>query len=75
LTDEYVETGRVLCGWVGLGERVSLHQGSALSMPFADGAFDGAYMLHVGMNIEDKTTPAQRLAAFCVQAPCSGFMT
>src|SRR5258707_3866151 len=26
----------------------------ALSMPFADGAFDGAYMLHVGMNIEDK---------------------
>jgi hypothetical protein len=25
-------------------------------MPFADGAFDGAYMLHVGMNIEDKTT-------------------
>src|SRR5258706_12239092 len=23
-------------------------------MPFADGAFDGAYMLHVGMNIEDK---------------------
>jgi ubiquinone/menaquinone biosynthesis C-methylase UbiE len=56
LTDEYVETGRVLCGWVGLGDRVSLHQGSALSMPFADGAFDGAYMLHVGMNIEDKTT-------------------
>jgi hypothetical protein len=33
LTDEYVETGRVLCGWVGLGDRVSLHQGSALSMP------------------------------------------
>ena len=25
-------------------------------MPFADGAFDAAYMLHVGMNIEDKTT-------------------
>jgi ubiquinone/menaquinone biosynthesis C-methylase UbiE len=23
-------------------------------MPFADRAFDGAYMLHVGMNIEDK---------------------
>ena len=41
---------------MGMGDRVSLHQGSALSMPFADGAFDGAYMLHVGMNIEDKTT-------------------
>jgi len=27
-----------------------LHQGSALAMPFADNQFDGAYMLHVGMN-------------------------
>jgi ubiquinone/menaquinone biosynthesis C-methylase UbiE len=54
LTPEYVETGRELCGWLGLADRVSLHQGSALAMPFADGAFDGAYMLHVGMNIADK---------------------
>jgi ubiquinone/menaquinone biosynthesis C-methylase UbiE len=56
LTPEYVETGRALCGWVGLAGRISLHQGSALAMPFADGAFDGAYMLHVGMNIADKAT-------------------
>jgi ubiquinone/menaquinone biosynthesis C-methylase UbiE len=54
LTPEYVETGRELCGWLGLADHISLHQGSALSMPFADGAFDGAYMLHVGMNIQDK---------------------
>jgi SAM-dependent methyltransferase len=54
LTLEYVETAKVLCGWVGLSDRVSLHQGSALSLPFADRAFDGAYMLHVGMNIADK---------------------
>jgi ubiquinone/menaquinone biosynthesis C-methylase UbiE len=54
LTPEYIETGRVVCGWLGLNDRISLHQGSALSMPFADGAFDSAYMLHVGMNIEDK---------------------
>jgi ubiquinone/menaquinone biosynthesis C-methylase UbiE len=54
LTPEYVETARVLCGWVGLDDRISLHQGSALSLPFADRAFDGAYMLHVGMNIVDK---------------------
>jgi ubiquinone/menaquinone biosynthesis C-methylase UbiE len=54
LTNEYVETGRDICNWVGLGDRVSLHQGSALSMPFADAAFDAAYMLHVGMNIGDK---------------------
>ena len=56
LTPEYVETGQAICKWVGLADRISLHQGSALSMPFADGAFDGAYMLHVGMNIEDKAT-------------------
>ena len=54
LTPEYIETGRVVCGWLGLNDRISLHHGSALSMPFADGAFDGAYMLHVGMNIEHK---------------------
>jgi ubiquinone/menaquinone biosynthesis C-methylase UbiE len=54
LTAEYVETGKVLCKWVGLDDWVSLYQGSALSMPFPDGAFDGAYMKHVGMNIADK---------------------
>jgi ubiquinone/menaquinone biosynthesis C-methylase UbiE len=54
LTAEYIETGKVLCKWVGLDDRISLYQGSALSMPFPDDAFDGAYMMHVGMNIEDK---------------------
>jgi len=54
LTPEYVETARVLCSWVGLENRISLHQGSALAMPFADSTFDRAYMLHVGMNIDDK---------------------
>lgn len=54
LTNEYIETGRVLSSWVGLDDRIALHQGSALSMPFGDGAFNAAYMLHVGMNIEDK---------------------
>jgi ubiquinone/menaquinone biosynthesis C-methylase UbiE len=54
LTPEYVETGSALCGWVGLQERVHLHQGSALSMPFSERTFDRAYMMHVGMNIADK---------------------
>jgi SAM-dependent methyltransferase len=40
--------------WVGLHQHISLHQGSAVAMPFADSSFDGAYMLHVGMNIVDK---------------------
>lgn len=54
LTPEYIETAKAVCAWVGLDSRISLHQGSALAMPFADGAFDCAYMLHVGMNIDDK---------------------
>ncbi len=54
LTQEYVETGRVLNDWVGLSDRVELHHGSAMSLPIEDGVLDGAYMMHVGMNIEDK---------------------
>ncbi len=54
LTAEFVETGRELNRWVGLDDRIDLQQGNALAMPFADGAFDTAYMLHVGMNIADK---------------------
>ena len=54
LTPEFIETAKVLCGWVGLDSRISLHLGSALAMPFADRVFDCAYMMHVGMNIVDK---------------------
>ena len=54
LTPEFVETGQVLCDWVCLRDRITLQQGSALEMPFDDGSFDAAYMMHVGMNIADK---------------------
>ena len=54
LTPEYIDTGNTLCGWVGLDQQVKLHQGSALVLPFKDESFDGAFMLHVGMNIDDK---------------------
>lgn len=54
LTAEYIETGRALCTWVRLDKQITLQQGSALSMPFENETFDGGYMMHVGMNIEDK---------------------
>ena len=54
LTPEFIETGQALCGWVGLGDLIDLRQGSALDLPFEDGDFDAAYMMHVGMNIADK---------------------
>lgn len=54
LTEEYISTGQALCEWVGLDQQISLQQGNALALPFEDESFDGAYMLHVGMNIADK---------------------
>jgi ubiquinone/menaquinone biosynthesis C-methylase UbiE len=54
LTAEFIETGRDICAWLEVGDRVSLHQGSALDMPFEAGKFNHAYMMHVGMNIRDK---------------------
>ncbi len=54
LTPEYVAVGRSLTERVGLADQVDLRVGSALDLPFDDGSFDGAVMLHVGMNIADK---------------------
>ena len=54
LTREYVETGRELCTWIGLEDRVQLLHGNAMSMDFGDGTFDKVFLLHVGMNIPDK---------------------
>lgn len=54
LTAEYVDVANFLAARVGLGERVACVHGSALDLPFPENSFDGAYMLHVGMNIEDK---------------------
>jgi ubiquinone/menaquinone biosynthesis C-methylase UbiE len=54
LTEDYVRTAEALSRRVGLAEQFSYRQASALALPFADAAFDGAYMMHVGMNIEDK---------------------
>ncbi len=54
LTDEYISTGQVLSEWLGMSQQVNLVVGSALNMPYESALFDGAYMLHVGMNIENK---------------------
>jgi ubiquinone/menaquinone biosynthesis C-methylase UbiE len=54
LTEDFVRTAQTLARRVGLGDRVSYRRASALALPFAPGTFDGAYTMHVGMNIEDK---------------------
>jgi ubiquinone/menaquinone biosynthesis C-methylase UbiE len=55
LSQEYIDTGNALNTWVELNERITLYQGTASQLPFDDESFDRAYMLHVGMNIEDKS--------------------
>jgi ubiquinone/menaquinone biosynthesis C-methylase UbiE len=56
LTQEYVQVADLLSRRVGLGDAVSYREASATALPFPDARFDGAYMLHVGMNIADKKT-------------------
>lgn len=54
LTEEYVQVAEALAKRTGMAGSVSYRCTSALALPFAPGTFDGAYMLHVGMNIKDK---------------------
>ncbi|HEX2290188.1 MAG TPA: class I SAM-dependent methyltransferase [Pseudonocardiaceae bacterium] len=56
LTMEYVQVAASLTRRVGLANLAEFHQGSAAKLPFSDGSFDRACMLHVGMNIADKAT-------------------
>jgi len=54
LSEEYAAVANALSTRVGLADLVNCRQGSALALPFAPASFDGAYLLHVGMNIADK---------------------
>jgi ubiquinone/menaquinone biosynthesis C-methylase UbiE len=54
LTEEFVRVARSLTSRTKLDGMVEFRQGSALKMPFEEGSFDRAYMIHVGMNIADK---------------------
>jgi SAM-dependent methyltransferase len=61
LTGDYVRTGEVLSEWVGLDDLISLDRGDATAMPYPAGTFDRSFMLHVGMNIENKELLALEL--------------
>lgn len=53
LTPAFVEAARALSEMSGV-KNVRFEVGSATAMPFPDGSFDVALLLHVGMNIPDK---------------------
>ncbi len=54
LTKEFIETGQTINQWVGLESKIDLGLGSATNLGFDEAQFDHAFMLHVGMNIDDK---------------------
>ncbi len=54
VTEEYCRAAEMLTKATGLTDRVTVRQGSALALPFADGQFDGVWTQHASMNISDK---------------------
>jgi len=54
LSPDYCVAAALLNRLTGLGDRIEVHEGSALDMPFADASFEVAWMQNVGMNIADK---------------------
>ncbi|RWB73359.1 MAG: class I SAM-dependent methyltransferase [Mesorhizobium sp.] len=54
LTAEYVRVGTMLTQRTGLADRVDLHVGSALALPWPHATFDAAVTFHVAMNIADR---------------------
>lgn len=54
LTEDFVAAANALTRRCGLADRVVFRAASALALPFGDASFDGATLMHVGMNITDK---------------------
>jgi SAM-dependent methyltransferase len=61
LTEEYVRVAEALARRTGLAGSVTYRCAGASDLPFPAGTFDGAYMLHVGMNIENKIAVFQEV--------------
>jgi len=54
LSPDYCAGAVLLNRLTGLDDRIEVHVGSALDLPFPDDSFDVAWMQNVGMNIADK---------------------
>ncbi|MDH5245071.1 MAG: methyltransferase domain-containing protein [Betaproteobacteria bacterium] len=54
LSPDYCAGALLLNRLTGLDDRIEVHEGSALDLPFPDDSFDAVWMQNVGMNIADK---------------------
>jgi ubiquinone/menaquinone biosynthesis C-methylase UbiE len=54
LTEEFLRVAENLTRRLKLDHSITFRQASALELPFESGTFDGAYQIHVGMNLADK---------------------
>jgi sarcosine/dimethylglycine N-methyltransferase len=54
LSSDFCTGAMLLNRLTGLDDRIQVHEGSALDLPFPDDAFDVVWMQNVGMNIADK---------------------
>jgi hypothetical protein len=64
MSPDYCAGAALLNRLTGLEDRVKVHQGSALNLPFPDDSFDVVWMQNVGMNIETSTTSMGRSIGF-----------
>jgi sarcosine/dimethylglycine N-methyltransferase len=54
LSPDFCAGAALLNRLTGLDDRIQVHQGSALELPFADDSFEVVWMQNVGMNIANK---------------------
>ena len=54
MSSDFCAGAALLNRLTGLDDRMAVHEGSALALPFADDSFDVVWMQNVGMNIADK---------------------
>ena len=54
MSPDFCAGAELLNRLTGLEERIEVHKGSALDLPFPDDTFDVVWMQNVGMNIADK---------------------
>ncbi len=62
LTAEFIRVAERLTRLFKLESRAMFVEASALELPFASATFDGAFQIHVGMNIADKATVFREVA-------------